>query len=259
MIFNGVLFMLKKIDVTQVGLSIARLIRLSLKNFRLFIYYTVLGSLLAFFYTTSPLMDRGTYIASASVAHNSNGSATTLNTIIGAITSTEFSESVALQLEEDEIGLINDTFLTSETIKSGLTAVTIPNSLRINVTFSYPDETLSVTILNEIIDQSITFANDNFPALGNGVVLGEYAIDSIFDGTPSTTYLAFGAFIGLIIGGLVGVILHALKGTIYSSQDIIEFEISSFFLQMKIKTQLTLDRFLNLVGFGNRINFESDQ
>jgi hypothetical protein len=251
--------MLNKIDVNQIGLSFGRFFRLGLKHSRSIFYYTALGSLLALFYTSTPFMNKGTYIASGTIAHNSNGSLTTLNTIIGAITSTAFSESVALQLEEDEIGLINDTILTSETIKSGLTAVTIPNSLRINVTFSYPDETLSVTILNVIIDHSITFANANFPALGNGVVLGEYAVDSIFDGTPSTTYLAFGAFIGLIIGGLVGVILHALKGTIYSSQDIIEFEISSFFLQMKIKTQLTLDRFLNLVGFGNRINFESDQ
>jgi hypothetical protein len=255
----GVYNMVKKIDLNQVGISIARLIRVGFKNYRSLLFYTALGSILAFVYTSSSFMDKGTYIARGSIAHSSNGNATTLNTIIGAVTSIETSERVAIQLEEEEIGLVDGTFLTAESIKLGINAETIPNSLRISVTFSYPDKTLSVTILNEIINQSIAYANDTFPILANGVILGEYAIESLFEGTPTNTYIAYGMLIGLIVGGFIGVIIPALKGTIYSLHDAREFEISSFYLQLKIKTKNTLERILNLIGFGNKINFEREQ
>ena len=204
-------------------------------------------------------MDQGTYVASGSIAHSSNNSAAILNTMVEAVTSTELSEIVALQLDDEELVLIDGTILSAEIIKTNLTAATIPNSFRISITFSYPDEILSVTILNKIIDQSITFANDTYINLGNNVILGEYALSSTFEGIPSNIYLAFGASIGLLVGGFVSVVLNAFKGTIYYTQDVKEFEISSYYLQMKIKSRLTLNRFLNLVGLGKKINFEREQ
>jgi hypothetical protein len=206
-------------------------------------------------------MARGTYIASGSISHSTNGSAATLNTIIQAITSIEFSENVSLQLEEDDIGLMDGTFLSADTIKSSLTAVIIPDSFTISISFSNPSDTLSIDILNKIIDQAITYTNATFPSLNNGVELSEYALSSTmyFDGVPSITYLAYGALIGLLIGGIMVVFLPALKGTIYSVQDVKEFEISSYYLKLKIKTKLTFDRFLNFIGFGKRINFELEQ
>jgi hypothetical protein len=56
--------MLKKIDINQYRISIPRLIRLGLKNHRFVIYYSALGSLLAFGYTAPPFMVEGTYVAS---------------------------------------------------------------------------------------------------------------------------------------------------------------------------------------------------
>jgi hypothetical protein len=248
----------KKIDITEIGITFARLFRLFLINYRFIFYYAVLTSLLAFGYTTSPLMDEGTYISIGSIAHNSN-TAIIRTTIVEGINSTEFSESIALKLEEDGISLIDETFLSAETIKSSLSAVAIPNSLTINITFSNPDENLTTIILNKIIDESITYTNSKFTILNNGVFLNEYALSSKFEGTPDTTYLAIGALVGVVIGVMVGVLFHGFKGTIYTSQDLKEFNISSFYLQMKAKTQFTIDRFLNLVGFGKRINFELEQ
>ena len=251
--------MVKKNDFSQVRISIARFVRLGFKNYRFVFYYSAIGSLLALFFTFSPFIKQGNYVASGTVWHNSSGSAIIRNTIVEAVTSTEFSNLVALQLKEDGINLNDGTFLSAETIKSSLTAIPVPNSLRINITFSYPDKTLSFSILNQIIDQSIIYTNTTSTILNSGVILGEYALSSTFEGTPSITYIAIGALVGSAIGGLIGVVFHAVKGTIYSSQDAKEFEISSFYLQMKIKRQRNFKRFFNLLGFGKKINFEREQ
>jgi hypothetical protein len=68
-------------------------------------------------------------------------------------------------------------------------------------------------------------------------------------------YDFFGAFIGLIMGLFVGVLIPAIRGTLYTVEDSKEFEISSFYLRMKIRTQLTLNNFLNYIGFSKKINF----
>jgi hypothetical protein len=253
--------MLKKIDITQVGLSFARLLRIGFKNYQLIFFYTALGFLLAAFYTVSPFIEKQTYIASGTISHKSDGSTDSLNTIIQAVTSIEFSENIHLLLIEDGVDLIDGTFLSADTIKTSLIAVPIPDSRIISLTFSHPEESLSITILNKIIDQSLIFTNTNFPALNNGVILEKYALSSTlyFDGTPFSIYLAFGGLIGLVIGGVIGVIFHALRGTIYSIQDVKEFEISASYLKMKIKRKLNLELFLSSIGFGEKVDFEREQ
>jgi len=260
--------MAKKINVMEIGISVARLFRLGFKNYQVILSFFVLGFLLAFGYTTSPFMDQGTFVATGSVAHLNNGSAVVLNTIVEAVTSTGLAEAVAIQLEEDDIGLIDGTFLKAETIKSGITAATVPNSLRIRVTFSYPDETFSVTVLNEIIDQSIIYSNTTFPILNNGVILGDYAITSTFDGPSPSLYLAIGALLGLIVGVSFGVLFHAFKGTLYSEKDLKEIGLSSFFLPFRIKAKFstsTISAFLRLgkilpwLALDTNFSFEREQ
>jgi len=63
----------------------------------------------------------------------------------------------------------------------------------------------------------------------------------------------------LVIGGVIGVIFHALRGTIYSIQDVKEFEISASYLKMKIKRKLNLELFLSSIGFGEKVDFEREQ
>ena len=250
--------MTKKLNIEEVGVSITRLIRLGFYNFRLIFNYTVLGSLLAIVFTVSPFMEKESYIATGSISHSQNVNTLIQNTIIEAITSTEFAEGVALQLEEDGIESTEGSLLSSESIKNSLTAVSVPNSLRINVSFSYQDETISVLLLNDIIDQAIIYTNSTYDILGNGVVLSEYATTSTLEGLSSTQYIGIGSLIGFILGGIIGVIFHALKYTIYSVQDVKEFEISSFNLKMKIKAPL-LNSLLNIIGLGKKINFEREQ
>jgi len=253
--------MAKKIDVMEIGVPIARLFRLAFQNFQFILYSTVLVSLLALGYTVSPLIDEGTYVANGSIAHASNGSVVIKNTIIEAVTSTGLAKAVALQLEEADIGLIDGTFLSAETIQAGLTATSVDNSLRINITFSYPDETFSVTVLNEIIRQSITYANDSFPVLGRGVILGEYAISSTFDEPSYTLYLAIGALFGFTIGVVLSVLWDTLKGTLYSAQDLKELGLSALYLPLQIKVKFTPSTILRWLGFKNKksYSFENEQ
>jgi Mrp family chromosome partitioning ATPase len=260
--------MAKKIDVMEIGMSIARLFRLAFQNYRIIVSSFILGFLLALGYTGSPFMDQETYIANGSISHPSSANLVIQTTIVEAITSNLFAEAVANQLQENEIGLIDETFLSKETIQSSITAAAVTNSLKINISFSYPDETLSVVFLNEIIDQFIIYSNTTFPNLGNGVVLGDYAITSTFDGPNTTLYLAIGSLIGLMIGLFLGVLWDAFKGTLYSAQDLKEIGLSSFSLPLKIKvnfsansilTWLGIDKRLSWLGLNKSSSFESEQ
>jgi len=251
--------MVNKIDIHQVGFSFPRLFRLAIQNYQVILSSFVLGTLLAFGYTASPFMDQGTFVATGSIAHVNNGSPVILNTIVDAVTSNGFAEAVALQLEENDINLIGGTFLTAETIKSGITAATIPNTLRISVSFAYPDETFSVTVLNKIIDHAIIYSNANFPALGNGVVLGEYAMTPTFEGPSTVLYLTIGALLGLIIGGSVGVVWDAFRGTLYSAQDLKEFGLSAFYLRLSIKVKITTTSIKRWLGLDKSFSFEREQ
>ena len=256
---SGVSSMVKKIDVTEIGISISRIIRLFLYNFRIIFSFFIIGTLLSYVYMTSPFVSKGNYSASGFVTHTSNGNTTIQNTIIQAINSDELAELVASKLEEDEISLPDGTFLSAETIKSNLTFASIPNTLKINITFVYPDEILSVSIINEFIEQLILYANTTFPNLGNGVTLGEYAITSSLVAIPYSLYLSIGSLIGLFVGLFFGILIDSLKGTIYSPEDIKEFLKYSFNLPMKIKTKLNPDRFLNMFGLGKKLSFEQEQ
>jgi hypothetical protein len=251
--------MAKKIDIGEIGgVSITRIIRLGFVNFRLIFNWTILGTILGIFFTVSPFMEKS-YLASGFIAHSPNASISIQNTIINAITSAEFAESVALQLEEGGIESLEGLFLSAESIQNSLNAVSVPDPIRIKVSFSYPDEILSIALLNEIIDQSINFTNTTYPNLGNGVVLSEYATTSTLEGLSSTEYIAIGSLIGFILGAIIGVIVPALKYTIYSIQDVKEFELSSFYLKLNVKKLLNLDHFLNFIGLGKKINFEHEQ
>ncbi|MFZ9704024.1 MAG: hypothetical protein ACO3BB_02035 [Bacilli bacterium] len=250
---------MRKIDLMEVGISIARLFRLAFQNYQVILSSFFLGLILAFGYTASPLMDPGTYVATGAVAHANNSNAIILNTIVEAVTTNGLADEVALNLATDEVTLPNGSPVTSALIKANTTAVTVPNSLRINITFTYPDADFAVLVVNEIIETSITYANTNYPVLGNGVIFAENALTATFDGPSTTLYLAIGALLGLMIGGAVGVLWDAFKGTVYSAQDLKEFGLSSFFLNLKIVRPFTKETLLRWIGLDSSIAFEKEQ
>ena len=251
--------MTKKIDIMEMGISLARLFRLTFKNYQVILSSFFLGLLLAYGFTTSPLMDQGTYQTTGSVAYRVSTNATVLNTIIEIVKSSAVADLAVTALEEADVTLANGNPITASIIQSTITAATTTNSLRITMTFTHPDETIVIPVLNAVINATIADGNANYPVIANSLILGEYALTTTFDGPSTTLYLAIGALLGLMIGGSVGVLWDAFKGTLYSAQDIKEFGVSSFYLPLKIKTQPTLDRLLNLIGFGKTINFEREQ
>ena len=251
--------MTKKIDMMEMGISLARLFRLAFKNYQVILSSFFLGLLLAYGYTTSPLMDQGTYQTTGSVAYRVSTNATVLNTIIEIVKSPAVADLAVTALNEEAVTLANGSPITRSIIQSTITAATITNSLRITMTFTHPDETIVIPVMNAVIDATIANGNANYPVIANNLLLGEYATTKSFDGPSSTLYLAIGALLGLMIGGSVGVLWDAFKGTLYSAQDIKEFGVSSFYLPLKITTQLTKDRILNFFGLGKKINFEREQ
>jgi hypothetical protein len=249
--------MVKKIDISEINISLLRFIRLGIKKFRLIFFFSLLGLAVAF--PSLSLLDQGTYLASGLIGHNSNSNAVVLNTIVESVTSTEVTERVASQLGDEGI-LSNDSkIIEAKTIRDNLNASKVPNSLSILITFTYPDETLSITILNKIIDESISYANSTFSIMNNGVILGEYAVSSTFIGPSLIFYLAIFTSLGLLIGLVIGILSHALIGTIFSTKDLKEFGIDSFSLILKIRKKITISSILNFLGFDRKNSFELEQ
>ncbi len=251
--------MAKKIDLMETGISLSRLFRLAFQNYQVILYSFALGLLLSFGYTSSNLMDRGTYQSSGTVAYKISTNATVLNTVVEIAKSNTVVNLAVEALDELEIVLANGNPISASTISSTLTATTTTNSLRITISFTHPEEEIVIPVINAIIDATISDGNANHPVIANNLVLGEYASITSFDGPSSTLYLAIGSLLGLMIGGAVGVLWDAFKGTIYSALDIKEFGLSAFYLPLVVKRKLTLNIFLSWFGFYKYRAFELEQ
>ena len=94
--------MTKKIDIMEMGISLARLFRLAFKNYQVILSSFFLGLLLAYGYTTSPLIDQGTYQTTGSVAYRVSTNATVLNTILEIVKSPAVADLAVTALEEAE-------------------------------------------------------------------------------------------------------------------------------------------------------------
>ena len=242
---------MKKIDLMETGISLARLFRLALKNWIIISLSFIVGLGLGYGYTISPLMDQGTYQGTGSVAYRVSTNATVLNTITEIVLSRNvavFAET-ALASEEEPVTLANGDPITVAIIQSTLTATTTTNSLRITITFTHPEAAIVVPVINAVIDASIADGNANYPVIANNLILGQYATTTTFDGPSTTLYLAIGALLGLMIGGVVGVLWDAFKGTIYSRQDLLELSLSAFYANLIVRVPLTFNTLLRRVGF----------
>ena len=257
--------MARKIDLMETGISLARLFRLALKNYQVIISSFILGLFLAFLYTTSPLMDSGTYQGTGAVNYRVSTNATVLNTVVEVIKSQAVADEAAMILEGDleaelpTVTLANGDPITASIIQSTLTATTATNSLRITITFTHPEEAIVTPIINAVIDASILIGNRDYPVINNNMVLGEYATAITFDGPSTTLYLAIGALLGLMIGGAVGVLWDAFKGTIYSAQDLKEFGLSSFLVPLNVKLPFHIKTILRWLGLGEKSLYEKKQ
>ncbi len=231
---------MKKIDLMETGISLSRLFRLFFRNLWLIGITFVFGLGLAYGYTQSDLMDQGTYQSSGSVAYKVSTNATILNTVTEIVRSSAVAELAASALEAELITLDNGDAITPTLIRSTLTASTTTNSLRITITFTHPEEAIVVPIINAVIDATIFDGNTNYTVIANNLVLGEYASATTFDGPSSLLYLAIGALLGLMVGGAVGVLWDAFKGTIFSATDLKELGVSSRLLKVLVLRPLNL-------------------
>ncbi len=231
---------MKKIDLMETGISLARLFRLFFRNLWLIGITFVFGLGLAYGYTQSDLMDQGTYQSSGSVAYKVSTNSTILNTVTEIVGSSAVAELAASALEADLITLDNGDAITPAIIHSTLTATTTTNSLRITITFTHPEEAIVVPIINAVIDATILDGNTNYTVIANNHVLGEYAATTTFDGPSSLLYLAIGALLGLMVGGAVGVLWDAFKGTIFSSTDLKELGVISRFFNVSVLRPLNM-------------------
>jgi Mrp family chromosome partitioning ATPase len=257
--------MTTKIDLMETGVSIGRLFRLALKNYFIIAISILLGLGMGFAYTISPFMDPGTYIAGGFVAFRISTNATVLNTVVEVIRSRAVAEEAAafLALGDDEtapITMANGDPITPDIIRRNLSATTITNSLRIPILFSHPDRSIVVPVINAVIDASINIGNsDAYPIIAKNIVLGEYAISTVYDGPSRRLYLAIGALIGLMVGGVFGVLIDTFKGTVYSARDIKDLGLSSLEVPMNVSLPISLFTVLRAIGLSPKNLYEKKQ
>ena len=257
--------MTKKIDLMETGISLARLFRLAFRNWLTIGFSFVLGLGMAYGYTQSSLMDAGTYQATGSVSYRTATNATILTTITEIVRSSNVSTLAETALAEAEgpVTLSNGDPITAAIIRSTLTATSVTNSLKITITFTHPDEAIVIPVINAVIDATIADGNANYPVIANNLVLADgYATATTFDGPSTTLYLAIGALLGLMIGGTVGVLYDAFKGTIFTQADLRELTLSAFAVTLKTKIPFTAKTLLRRVGLKTGqplVSYQRDQ
>jgi hypothetical protein len=225
---------MKKIDIQETGVSLARLFRVFFRNIFLVGYAFIAGLLLALIYVNSSAMPTGTYASQGTVSYRISTNTTVLNTITEIARSNNVSLLAAAALEAEGITFANGQPITSQAIQPFIQSSFISTSLRITISYTNADQTVVLPVLNAVIDATILDGNSNYPVINNNLLLGEYATTTTYDGPSTILYLAIGALLGLMLGGAIGVLWDVFKGTIFSDKDVQEIGVLAHPLTLSI-------------------------
>jgi capsular polysaccharide biosynthesis protein len=97
--------------------------------------------------------------------------------------------------------------ITAGQLESNLTVSSSTTSYFINVSYVTGDPALSELVVNEVIDEAISFANTNVAILKDNIIRTSTAQEGVYDSPNKILYIV----IGLILGGIVGVGIAFVK------------------------------------------------
>ena len=97
--------------------------------------------------------------------------------------------------------------ITPGQLESNLTVSSSTTSYFINISYLAEDPALSELVVNEVIDEAISFANSNVAILKDNIIRTSTAQIGVYDSPNKVLYIA----IGLILGGIVGVGIAFVK------------------------------------------------
>ena len=97
--------------------------------------------------------------------------------------------------------------LTASQIKSNLTVSFSSTSYFINVSYLSEDPMVSKIVVDEVIDETIAYANSNIAILENYLIRTSSAKEGVYDSPNRPLYV----LIGFILGGILGVGIAFIK------------------------------------------------
>jgi capsular polysaccharide biosynthesis protein len=105
--------------------------------------------------------------------------------------------------------VINDLNLdlTVKQLNENLTVTSSTTSYFINIAYLSEDPSLAISVVNEVIDEAISFANTNVAILKDNIIRTSTAQEAVYDSPNKILYVV----IGFILGGIAGVGIAFVK------------------------------------------------
>jgi capsular polysaccharide biosynthesis protein len=97
--------------------------------------------------------------------------------------------------------------LTVKQLSENLTVTSSTTSYFINISYLTGDPALSEEVVNEVIDEAISFANSNVAILKDNIIRTSTAQEGVYDSPNKILYIV----IGLMLGGIIGVGIAFVK------------------------------------------------
>lgn len=97
--------------------------------------------------------------------------------------------------------------MTPQQLESSLTVTSSTTSYFINISYLSEDPSLAIQVVNEVIDEAISFANSNVAILKDNIIRTSTAQESVYDSPNKVLYVV----IGFILGGILGVGIAFIK------------------------------------------------
>lgn len=207
------------------GITLSELFNMLLRNWMLIVLITVFATLMGVIYTYK--LVEPTYVADADVmvqidkTNTGGGSSTNdydLTNMLRIVQTVSefFQKPIVLEKVIAEL----DLNMTPKEMQKSLNVTFSQSSLFVNVEYESEDPELAVKIVNSIISNASSIANDQYSILKDTIAPLGVAENATYASPNKPLNIIVSILIGLVLGVVIAILAETLKTTIHNKKEL---------------------------------------